>query len=130
MEFFDFGNSLTFHFFKWITESGQATPQILVTEAFEKAETDTEHFADEDVCIIVRDVLAHRLAELLADVASDQDADPACAPELGNVWNSREALWKPLLADAFAAIDCGAAAQALLIRGGKWNPSKEPPEVV
>jgi hypothetical protein len=128
MQFFDFGNSVTFHYFKWVSESGQADPDALIGEAFRKAETDTEHFPGEDVCMVVRDNLAGLLTELLADVVPDV-ADDSAFP-LGGVWNSPESLWKPILAHAIWTVDCQAVAEALLIRAGKWNPSKEPPECV
>jgi hypothetical protein len=94
-------------------------------------ETDEDHFKEDDICIVARDILAEQLRRLLVD-ALDPPLDPFCevAAEVGNVGNSKESLWHPLLALAATRINCGVTAEALLIRAGKWAPDKYPPELL
>jgi hypothetical protein len=128
--FFNFGNDETFHFFTWVT-GGDFDVPAMIAEAFHAAETpDNEHSPDEDVCIVVRDKLAARLEDLLADAVPDCAFD--AAPEIGNVSHAPgerdRALWLPILACALDGIDCAVVAEALLIQARKWAPSGEIPE--
>src|SRR6478735_4101238 len=71
IEFFNFGSNETFHFFKWITESGQVDLQSLIDEAFKRAETDDFLEMGMGVCETVRPILADVLEEKLDDIMSD-----------------------------------------------------------
>lgn len=131
MQFFNFTNEETFHFFKWVTDSGQVDPKALIEEADSSVEADTEHFEEEAICVVARDILARPLYVLLEDALEPLHGTLADAAEaeVGNVWNSKELLWLPLLALAAVRVDCGATAQALLIRAGKWAPDKDLPDI-
>jgi hypothetical protein len=39
IQFFDFGNSETFHFFRRVSESGKVNPADVIERAFKQAET-------------------------------------------------------------------------------------------
>jgi hypothetical protein len=74
VEFFDFGNSESFHFFKWLGEQpGERGPQALIARAFEAA--DTDKWLEMGACVsrVVRDKLADILGELLEDVRAGLD---------------------------------------------------------
>jgi hypothetical protein len=129
MQFFNFTNDETFHFFKWVTESGQVDPNALIAEAYSKVETDEEHFEGEDICVVAKDILAEQLSNLLEDALDLLGLSPADAAVVGNGWDSKESLWHPLLALAAVRINCDVTAEALLVRAGKWTPDKNPPEV-
>ncbi len=136
IEFFNFVNQETFHFFQWICKSVPSGPEALIADAFKRADEPGEmEFPGEDVCYAVRDRLAEILEKILDDVASTLDIDDELL-EIGTVWTDEQgrpvgkALWQPILALAFGQIDCRTVAEALLIRHGKWNPSQEPPEII
>jgi len=135
--FFNFGNQETFHFYKWIMESEQVNVNDLIAKAFTDAENDEWFKMGDDVCNAVRDALAAALEEMVARVANDVPTyqvmltvEPQeVAPHIGDVWNSPESLWLPILALGLSSIDCKTVALAILIEKGKWAPSKELPEV-
>jgi hypothetical protein len=132
MTWFNFGNNETYHYFTWVTESGQIDVQKLLADAYTEVQTDTEHFADEDICIVARDVLAGLLQDRLEEISSNElgcDLGPFAGVGIGEVWNTDQSLWLPLARLALQQIDCHTVAEALLRQAGKWHPSKELPEV-
>jgi len=105
-KFFNFGNEETFHFFKWISESGRADQ--FIEGAFTNAQADEWLKLGAGVAEALRDALAGELQEVIADELSGVDeANPQNLSEL-------------LLVVAAERIDCGRVAEALLIRAGKW----------
>jgi hypothetical protein len=139
VEFFNFGNDETFHFFKWICESVPAGPERLITDAFRQSEQrDDDEIPGEDVCYIVRSRLTATLERILwEEVAPDLDPDIGVVnvqigviPRTEHGKPSADLLLQPILSLALQRINLAAVAEALLIRAGKWNPSKEPPELV
>lgn len=48
---------------------------------------------------------------------------------LGEVSDDTESLFLPMVGLAVGNVDCHAVAEAILIRHGKWNPDREPPEI-
>ena len=72
IQFFNFGNDETFHFFRWVSESGQVDPGTLIATAYEQADApDDEHFDADVICIVVRDKLANLLEEVITESAPD-----------------------------------------------------------
>lgn len=134
MQFFNFGNSETFHFFKWVSESGQVVSengqdlQGLIDKAFQEAEGDAFFKMDVDVCYVVKEKLADLLYDVIWEIVPD--LDPDVAPGIGEVGIGPGSLWLPILSIALERIDCHTVAEALLIRAGKWAPSKESPEIL
>jgi hypothetical protein len=130
IEFFNFSNDATFRAFEWFSESGHelADPDKMIRDAFETAESSGGHFAEEDICIVVRDKLAERLEKLLEELAANIGVD--LGEGIGPVSPNPETLFFPLFASAISEIDCRLIAQAFLIRAGKWSPSTETPEVI
>jgi hypothetical protein len=136
VEFFNFGNNETFHFFKWICES-EPGPDALIAEAERKAETvEHDEFEWEDICFIVRNRLMTKFGEILFDIAPELDNDLL---EIGKIetplWSHTadghaDSLLQPIFAVALSRIDFQAVAEALLIQAGKWNPSKVGPEAI
>jgi hypothetical protein len=134
MEFFNFGNQETYHFFKWLTDSDPDWPEALINDAFRRAET-TEDIPGDDICFTVRDRLGEKLQEVLYEIAPDLDPECGAGVQIGEIYRdqgerSAEALLNPISSLALCRIDCETAAVALLIRAGKWNPPKEPPEII
>jgi hypothetical protein len=138
VEFFNFGNEETFHAFKWVSECGHpmADPESLIDAAYKDAETSADHFDDEDGCVMVRDHLAERLRIALDEIAKAETAPDHLGMteefQIGRVWKNAGARWLvlPLLFYGLARLNYVALAEALLIRAGKWAPSKEPPEII
>jgi len=128
MQFINFKNEETYHVFRWIVDNGnQVTPEGLIAQAFQQAEaTDNEQMPDDDICNVVRDkliaILEDKLEDIFAEVLGEND-------RMGEVNGWAHSLWRPLLVLARERIDLGVVAEVLLIRAGKWNPSKEPPEI-
>jgi len=56
MQFFDVGNSETFLFFRWISESGLVSPYDLIAKAFARAETDEWLKVGEDISVVLKDI--------------------------------------------------------------------------
>lgn len=124
MQFLNFGNNETFHFFSWVTGSGLINVTALIERAYKKAENpDDDYFPDEDICKIVRDHIADELESLIIEIAPI-DRLIWDGPEIGCVVDTVESAWQPILHLALARIDLRVVAEAILIRAGKWAPSK------
>src|SRR4051812_48668347 len=95
MQFFDFGNSETFHYFRWLTHPGNADLPALV----QKAIVDAEDSADSVSCQ-TRERLADALGELLNEHLYQNLGILPEGHALGDVWHNVESLWEPLLAAA------------------------------
>jgi hypothetical protein len=134
VQFFNFGNQQTFHYFDWLTRSGSVDTDQLIARAFEELAKNT----DDQITLTeeamgtseaLRDVLARQLRERLEAILPLQ-ADLWAGPWIGDVDGSEESLWTVILYDAARDIDLHAVAQALLIRSGNWAPSNERPEAI
>ena len=123
--FFNFWNAQTFQFFVWVTESGRADTEALITKALGLVEEDEWFEMGMDVSTVARDKLADELEAILEglrDEAGVSDLD-----EIGNVDASAQSFFKPILQLAINDIQLGSVAQALLMRAGKWAPDRERP---
>jgi hypothetical protein len=132
MQFFDFGNSETFYFFRWISESRLVSPNEMIAKAFGRAETDVWLKMGEDVSVVLKDMLAKELTDLLGDIEANYDPDSPWPASVNDSdypaeFGEYRSLWIPLLVLSFDRIDCQRVAEALLIQAGKWNLSKEIP---
>src|SRR5258708_5663223 len=116
-------NDQTYHFFRWVCASGQVDTEALVAEAFRTAEANADHSLEEDIRFAVRDRLAERLEQLLAETAPHTTA-PEHARRIGDVDDSPESLWIPIFASARLGISCPLVAEALLIQAGRWVPNR------
>jgi hypothetical protein len=128
MQFFSFGNDETYHFFKWVTESGLVDVDALIAQAFKDAEDDEWLKRGFSVSSTLREKLSSILLETMLSQSPNLelvDPDLACH----RVDDTGESLWMPILGLAFQRIDHGRVAEALLIRAGKWNPDKTIPTV-
>jgi hypothetical protein len=134
MQFFNFGNNETFHFFEWICAGKAGGPEALIDRAFKAAEKPgPDDWPEMDICYVVRDRLRDELQEILYNTEPDLDLNSR-GSEIGVIWRdatgqpSDISLLHPIFALALYRIDCQAVAEALLIQAGKWTPCKEPPE--
>jgi hypothetical protein len=126
VQFFNFGNDQTYHFFQWVSRSGMIDPKELISKAMEQVEDDDWFKMGSDVSTVARDKLADLLEELLEEVTGMvSDEWP-----IGAVGPSDEALTAPILQAALNQIDFHAVATALLISAGKWAPDRELPEAI
>jgi hypothetical protein len=128
-QFFNFKNEETYHFFKWVSESGVVDPAGMIRDAYQRLETAVDELTEQSLglCYAARDQLADLLVDVLHD---DLPGDRSfLGPQIGQVGRNAESLWGPLLALALNRVDCHAAAEALLIQAGKWAPIKETPEI-
>jgi hypothetical protein len=131
MQFFNFWNAQTYHFFVWLTEGGGSDVEALVQDAFAAVEGDPWYELGEAPCQVARDKLAEALVDLLDEKASawcDRDRD--LMGEIGTVDASEDSLFWPMLRDSLDDICFRAVAEAILVRQGKWAPDREPPEIV
>jgi hypothetical protein len=126
MRFFNFSNDETFHFFKWVSESGQVDPTALIADAYAKIKPE-ENVLDESCCVLARDILAERLQDIMNDALPLNTPSEAC--EIGVVRNDDESLWAPLLVIAAERICFVLVAQALLIQASKWAPDTDIPKM-
>jgi hypothetical protein len=70
MQFFNFMNEETFHFFKWICAGGAGGPEALVDRAFKAAEKPgPDDWPEMDICYVVKDRLRDELREILCNTA-------------------------------------------------------------
>ncbi|HWY88247.1 MAG TPA: hypothetical protein VNX28_16165 [Gemmataceae bacterium] len=132
VEFFNFGNNETYIFFCWIVHTHSV--EDLIASAFKIAETPSpDDYDGEDICVAVRGRLTEKLREIVHDVAPGLDPDCIGTWAIGAAednQNSPDSLLLPILALGLGRIDHGAVAEALLIRAGKWSPSKVLPELI
>jgi len=131
MEFFDFFNSETFHYFKWLCDTRQNDVDSFLKDALDSVEADEWFQMGQDVSTTARDNLAEILGEDLKNVA----AELGVSLELDGIPEDRcvsgpMGLAEPLMVGAMQRIDCQHVAKALLIRAGKWAPDKVRPEVL
>lgn len=124
VQFFNFGNDETFHFFRWVTDGGRVSSDELVTRALSQVDGDDWFKMGMDVSTVARDKLADSLSEVVNGLSPVDDSD-----EIGEVDAGPESLFNPLLKLAIDRIDLHAVAQAMLIRAGKWAPDRERPDV-
>lgn len=131
MEFFDFGNSETFHVFKWASsQCPQVDVPALIAKAFELA-AEEEEGLEVDTSHAVRDKLADLLEEAVIEAAPAADFDNAEPIGYPSTYEPDpfQTLWVPIMAHMVRNINFEAAAEALLRQAGKWAPDKEPPEM-
>jgi len=128
MEFYDFVNQQTYHFFTWVTKGGMVDVSDLVAKAMEQVEGNYGFQIGMDVSTTAKrelaDLLEERLLELL-DVGDLQDA----LGVVGTVDASLDSLTGPLLALSVNQIYFDVTAEAILRQRGKWSPDTERPEI-
>jgi hypothetical protein len=133
VQFFNFRNEPTFHFFEWVRATKDT--KKLIAEAYDACEGDEWFEMGEDVSRVARDKLADRLEEILEEAQSDWglvtdewsvgDVDLHACAQAGT---SLDALFLPLLSFVCSEILCCAVAEALLRDAGKW-PQMDIPEI-
>jgi hypothetical protein len=130
MEFFNFGNSATYHYFTWVRQCGQLNTAALIAKAFDRAATDRDM---EVISIGTTDDVQEKLAGLLREILEDRlrDGVPGFLGieehGYGEVRpEDPKSLWLPFVAEAADSINHFAIAEALLRDAGNWNP--DPPE--
>jgi hypothetical protein len=128
VEFFNFGNDETYHFFRWAIDGGCINPDELIAEALEQVEEDELYKMEMDVSSVAKDNLADILKERLEELG-DAKVFTRMSNEIGEVDGSPQSLFEPLLKLAIDRIDLHAAAEAMLIRARKWAPDRERPEM-
>jgi hypothetical protein len=125
VEFFNFGNQQTYHFFCWVTENFDTSAQV--RGAFARAGEEVSHEWSD----LVEDALAERLGEMLEDERLDAGHESEdTAPCIGDVSPPEpESLFEPILAQALRGIDMRAVAEAVLLLHRKGFPASSAPEV-
>jgi hypothetical protein len=129
MQFFDFYNRQTFHFFQWLTRSGLLDVQAMVDKALADAERDEWFPAKETTSEVACRLLAEQIEEVTQELARRtfdfgllEPGDDAFVEQEPHGYTSAEALFVPLVHDALESIMFPVVAQALLTRQGKWEP--------
>lgn len=129
-EFFNFGNSQTYHFFKWVTHPNALDISKLVKEAFEAVEGD-EWFQLDCPSQVAKRKLAKKLGEILDELAGGWEATEVEGWDIGNVIaGSEEDLFRPILRLAVSEIDVYAVAEAVLVQQRRWAPDTDIPEAI
>jgi hypothetical protein len=133
MEFFNFGNSTTYHVFKWLTESGHVDPDGLIAAAMAKVEGDPWFEMGVSVSEVTRDKLADDLEDVVLNLAAawaPVDFDSAEPGDVQVFDDAGDALFGAILHMAVAEIWYHPLAEALLIRARKWAPDRSRPEIL
>jgi hypothetical protein len=124
MQFFNFGNGPTYHYFAWLQKNKEDTAG-LIRKAFDQVEKDDWFKMGECPSVVARDRLADLLEELfdlqIAEVFTEY-VSFYDGPGIGDVDDSAESLALPLFMEAARSISFTIVAHALLIDAGKWNP--------
>jgi hypothetical protein len=122
VEFFNFGNDQTFHFFTWLCKSGLVDLQQLIRDALNDADESPDALEREEG---YSDLAVERLAYRLEDSLNEQlinvipDHLPPDGPYIAGECSTLNDLWMPLLSHAVHSVDCYKVAEALLIRARK-----------
>jgi hypothetical protein len=129
IQFFNFGNGPTYHYFAWLRESGLVDVKDIVRTACAAVEGDRWDGIGECPSIVARDKLATMLRGILEEKLGE--ALPGCAsvtepPRIGDVDASLQSLFRPFVREAAGRIDFDKVAVALLIDAGKWDPDPMP----
>jgi hypothetical protein len=126
-QWFDFGNTETYWFCRWVRESGEVDVPALIAKAFEAVEGDEFFEMGVDTSYIARDKLADQLEEILDERGTDDGVqwEPPGEPHV-----SFAALSNAMLVAGFDRVDCKTAALALLMDAGKWAPDRTDPEAL
>jgi hypothetical protein len=130
MQFYNFTNDETYHYFKWVTESGQADPDELIQRAFARLEEEGPIVEGIDISYSLKKVLVAYLDEILEQQTDGLSAvDEFGLLEPGNMRNTvGHPLLNPILQWGVLRIRIDLVAEALLIRSGKWAPGRDRPE--
>jgi hypothetical protein len=130
MNFYNFHNNETYHFFVWLTESGTVDLSKLIRQAFDAVEGDPWYEMGDDISRVqLGGILQNLLEEYMIDF--DADLDEAAIEDL---WkddspSNTRCLFLPIFSLALSRIDYLSVAEAILIQHGKWNPEKHLPEL-
>jgi hypothetical protein len=126
MEFFNFGNSATYHYFTWVRECGQLNTAALIAKAFDRVAADpgmevlsvgTTHDVQEKLAELLREILEDRLLDSVPGfLGIEEHGYGEIHPE------DPKSLWLPFVAEIADSINHFAIAEALLRDAGKWNP--------
>lgn len=135
VQFFDFVNQETYQFFIWVTEFSGLDLTALLKKAFDLVEKDPLFEMDLDVSNVARHTLGKLLEEQFWELFGVGDLEDfesmglgLCCPEVEHLRSKLHVLIRPLLALTLKQICFEVAAEAILIREGKWNPDRERPE--
>jgi hypothetical protein len=126
-QWFDFGNTETYWFCRWVRESGEVDVPALIAKAFEAVEGDEWFKMGHDTSYIARDKLADRLEEMLNERGTEHDIlwEPLAEPHA-----SFADLCNAMMVVSFDRVDVKTAALALLMDAGKWAPDPNNPEAL
>jgi hypothetical protein len=137
VRFFDFVNGETYVFFTWVTEGGGLNLMALLNETFEQVEKDELFEMGVDLSTVAKRKLAALLNAQLCDLLDVGEEDGfegisswVCSSEEARRRSNLDFLTLPLLVRSLDQIRFDVAAQAILIREGKWNPDRERPEAI
>jgi hypothetical protein len=129
MQFFNFENNQTYHFFVWLSESGYIDTERLITKAWEAVKDNESFKKGADGFSVAKNILAGELAEILVRLTADLGATHYHIGEV-ECGTPLEMLSRPLLAHAMYEIQFFSVAEALLIQAGKRAPGETVPEFV
>ena len=121
MQFFNFGNEVTFALFMWFVQDSQGPLRTsLFEEALVAAEDNHTFDTEQDICYIIRDELAEAITQHLIEESDYEDFfEPACCVEE----LVPTSLIGVLLGSAIEQVHFFTVAEALLRHEKKWSPS-------
>jgi hypothetical protein len=131
MEFFNFTNEPSYHFFQWLIYSGQVDVDALLHKTLADVKASELVEIDLATSLLARENLRRQLADLFGQHQQvwygkqglDLDRYTVEACLVSNDYAEADALFVGLLEHAAASVSFGAVAEALLRRAGKWAPS-------
>jgi hypothetical protein len=131
MEFFNFRNAETFHFFKWLCHSGCVDVEGLIELALQHSQAPELFELGFDLSRVAREKLAELLEVELVEAKAVAAREHRLDLLVGTIqvedtaYEGYGSLLSPLLYDALEKIDLCVAAEALIRRAGKWVPYTE-----
>ena len=146
LEFFNFWNAQTFHFYQWVMHSGKVPVDALIDRAWEMLEEEiSEDRAaisrmDIDVSCHLCEKLVSLLKEIMETAASEYFESHTdywfCECEDNGIGqysgleqmgdDQIEGLFLPILIEALSDIEFGVVAAAILIANGRWEDEDVP----
>ena len=140
MQFYNFGNDETFHFFQWVVHSGLVSSDDLIKQAYDQVEKNDWYERGMDISNLAHDELTKILDALLDKLADDwvESIGVSLALPDSNVddmaesedYGSVDALFMPFIVKFVRSVCPSTVAKALLIRARKWAPDRDRPKLI
>jgi len=124
MQFFNFHNDQTFHFFNWVMDGGAVDASAMVAKALACPGNEDDQHMGRESAIAAHAKLRGWLIDLVETMTGFELDKPSGIGTPAN--GGPEAFTRPLLHDAVRKIHFDAVAEALMRINGKWVEANSP----